>query len=115
MFARAAVYEEVDLGMVDALREWVEDEGVRISRERLPGYLGSVTLLDRGARRMVGLGLYADRTGAEEADRMMRAGPPEGIPSELREAMRRSVVAVAGVFEVVASDGALASAETARA
>ncbi|HWH15869.1 MAG TPA: hypothetical protein VNT51_14100 [Miltoncostaeaceae bacterium] len=115
MYARAAVYEDVDLDMVDPLRSWMDGEGLRLSRERLPGYLGSVTLLDRAARRMVGLGLYADRTGAEEADRMMRAAPPDGIPPELREAMRRSVVAVAGVFEVVTSDGVLAAPPAATA
>jgi hypothetical protein len=62
MFARLSIYENVDLELADRFTQWVEATETDPFRE-LPGYSGSMTLVDRENARLVGMqpervGLY---------------------------------------------------------
>jgi hypothetical protein len=70
MFARVSVYENVDLDMAERIKEWVE--AARADPfGALPGYRGSMTLVDRDNARLVGIGLYATAGEAREADALL--------------------------------------------
>ena len=67
MFARLSLYENVDLELADQLTRWVEATETDPFRE-LPGYSGSMTLVDRDNARLVGIGFYACAGQAREAE-----------------------------------------------
>ena len=46
MVARLSIYSNVDLDLADRLKAWMEGDGAGVF-EKLPGYLGSMTLVDR--------------------------------------------------------------------
>ena len=48
MFARLALYENVAFDLTDQVQQWFEARDTDPSRE-LPGYRGSMTLVDRAA------------------------------------------------------------------
>ena len=112
MYARAAVYDGVDMGVHEVVRGWAVNEGMAAVRV-LPGYLGGVVLFDAGAQRAVGIGLYADRATARRADELMRSAPPSAADPSVVEALGRTTRSMAGVFEVVQIDGVRAGREEA--
>ena len=67
MFARLSLYENVDLELADQVTQWVEATETDPFRE-LPGYSGSMTLVDRENARLVGIGFYASAGQAQEAE-----------------------------------------------
>ena len=105
MFARVTVYENVDLEMADRIKEWVETSGADPFGE-LPGYRGSMTLVDRDNARLVGIGFYASAGQAREAETLlteMTERARTAAPDEVRRAldMRPDTV---GLYDVVHRD-----------
>jgi hypothetical protein len=105
MFARLSIYENVDLDLADQVQKWFEaTDNDRFGD--LPGYRGSMTLLDRDSARLVGIGFYASAGQAQEADALLttlfeqaRAEVPEAIRPALD--MRPESV---GLYEIVHRD-----------
>jgi hypothetical protein len=105
MFARLTVYENVDLVLADQVKQWMESLDADPFGE-LPGYRGSMTLVDRDSARLVGIGFYANFGDAEEADALVaalyeRARPD--VPEALRPALEKRPDSV-GLYEVVHRD-----------
>jgi hypothetical protein len=105
MFARLTVYHDIDLELADRAREWLEASAADPFRE-LPGYRGSMTLLDRGNARIVGLGFYASAADVHEAERrlpaLFAAAAPQ-VPDDLRPMLDHRPATV-GHYEVVHRD-----------
>ena len=85
MFARLSIYENVDLDLADQVKQWVETTETDPFRE-LPGYSGSMTLVDRDNARLVGIGFYASAGQAQQAETLLttmfedaRAEVPEPV------------------------------------
>jgi hypothetical protein len=105
MFARLTVYENVDLVLADQVKQWMESLDADPFGE-LPGYRGSMTLVDRDSARLVGIGFYASSGDAEEADALVaalyeRARPD--VPEALWPALDKQPDSV-GLYEVVHRD-----------
>jgi hypothetical protein len=86
MHARLTVYENVDLAMNDRIAEFMKGLD-RDPFAELPGYRGSMTLLDRSAARLIGIGLYDDEGSARAVDAMMENPPEEmiaALPDDLK-------------------------------
>jgi hypothetical protein len=105
MFARLSIYENVDLDLTDQVQKWFEATDNDPFGD-LPGYRGSMTLLDRDNARLVGIGFYASGGQAQEADALLttlfeqaRAEVPEAIRPALE--MRPESV---GLYEIVHRD-----------
>jgi hypothetical protein len=105
MFARLTIYENADLDLAERVKEWMESQETDPFSE-LPGYRGSMTLVDRDNARLVGIGFYASAGAAREADALLgtmfeqaRATVPEAIAPALE--MRPDSV---GLYEVVQRD-----------
>jgi hypothetical protein len=105
MIARLTVYENVDLELADQFTQWVEATGTDPFRD-LPGYRGSMTLVDRDNARLVGIGFYGSAGQAQEAETLLapilqdaRARLPEPIQPVLD--MRPESVAL---YEIVHRD-----------
>ena len=100
MYARLTMFDDIDLAVEPVARAWVRTEWTRLSRQ-LPGYLGSVTLLDRENRRVVGLGLYDSLENLRQSNEILDGPPPASMPEEMRRSPRTYV----GLFEVIERDG----------
>jgi hypothetical protein len=105
MFARLSVYENVDLDLAAEVQQWFEAMENDPFGD-LPGYRGSMTLIDRDNARLVGIGFYASAGQAQEADTLLgelyeqsRAQVPEAIRPAL-ETRPESV----GLYEIVHRD-----------
>jgi hypothetical protein len=105
MFARLSIYENADLDLAERVKEWTESLETDPFGE-LPGYRGSMTLVDRDNMRLVGIGFYASAGEAREADALMptlyeraRATVPEAVAPALE--MRPDSV---GLYEIVQRD-----------
>jgi hypothetical protein len=105
MFARLTVYENVDLNLADRLKHWVESTGVDPFGD-LPGYRGSMTLVDRDNARLVGIGFYASAGQALEAQAMLSTMPDRvraEVPEEIRPALDLRPESI-GLYEIVHRD-----------
>jgi hypothetical protein len=105
MFARLTVYDNVDISLADRLREFIESLEADPFGE-LPGYRGSMTLVDRDNARLVGIGFYASAGDAEEADALVGA-IYEHARAELPEAIRPALdmrPESVGLYEIVHRD-----------
>jgi hypothetical protein len=105
MFARLTVYDDVDAELNDRAREWLQALGADPFRE-LPGYQGSMTLLDRDNAQLIGIGFYASAADVREAERRLpaifEAAAPR-VPDALRPMLDMRPASVA-LFEVVHRD-----------
>jgi hypothetical protein len=105
MFARLSIYENVDLNLTDQVKEWMEGlESDPFSD--LPGYRGSMTLVDRDNARLVGIGFYASAGQAQEADTLLTTmdnRPRAQIPEPIRSALDIRPESV-GLYEIVHRD-----------
>jgi hypothetical protein len=102
VFARVSMYENVDLNLADQVKDWMESSGQDLFGD-LPGYRGSMTLVDRDNARLVGVGFYATAGDATEAEALLGATPDSafaGAPEELRPALEWQPESV-GLYEVV--------------
>ena len=67
MFARLTIYENVDLDLTAQVQQWFQALENDRFRE-LPGYRGSMTLVDRANARLVGIAFYGSAGQAQQAD-----------------------------------------------
>ena len=105
MFARLTLYENVDLALADQVKQWLDGLDADPFGE-LPGYRGSMTLVDRDNARLVGIGFYASSGEAQEADALVGAlyqqARPQ-VPEAIRPALDMQPDSV-GLYEVVHRD-----------
>jgi hypothetical protein len=102
VFARLSIYENVDLNLADRVKEWMDSSDVDPFGD-LPGYRGSMTLVDRDNARLVGVGFYATAGDATEAEALLNTMPEgalAGVPEEIRPALEWQPESV-GLYEVV--------------
>jgi len=105
MFARLSIYENVDLDLADQVKQWVETTETDPFRE-LPGYRGSMTLVDRDNARLVGIGFYASAHQAQEADALLTTMFEDAraqVPEPIRPALDMRPERV-GLYEIVHRD-----------
>ena len=103
MFARLSIYENVDLDLADRVKDHMEAAETDPFGD-LPGYRGSMTLVDRDNARLVGIGFYASAGQAREADTLLRTRPlPDQVPEEILPALRMQPESV-GLYEIVSRD-----------
>ena len=105
MFARLSVYENVDLDLADQVKEFMETLDADPFGE-LPGYRGSMTLVDRDNARLVGIGFYASGGQAREADALLATMPEtlaDQMPATIRPALEMRPDTV-GLYEIVHRD-----------
>ncbi len=105
MFARLSIYENVDLDLADQVKQWVESSGTDPFGE-LPGYRGSMTLVDRDNARLVGIGFYASAGQAHEADTLLTTMFNDAraqVPEPIRPALDMRPESV-GLYEIVHRD-----------
>jgi hypothetical protein len=105
MFARLSIYENVDLDLADQVTQWFEATETDPFRD-LPGYRGSMTLVDRDNARIVGIGFYANADQAQEADTLLPTMFEEArtqIPDAIRPALDMRPDNV-GLYDVVHRD-----------
>ena len=105
MFARLSIYENVDLDLADRVKQWVESSGSDPFGE-LPGYRGSMTLVDRDNARMIGVGFYASAGQAREADALLTTFPErvrDLVPDDIRPALDMQPESV-GLYDIVHRD-----------
>jgi hypothetical protein len=89
MIARLSIYANVDLEMNDRLKRWIEGDGAG-TFSSLPGYRGSMTLVDRDNARIVGIGFYDSAGHAREAEARLAEIYARGrreLPEDLRGAI----------------------------
>jgi hypothetical protein len=105
MFARLSIYENVDLELADQVTQWFEASGDDPFGD-LPGYRGSMTLVDHDNARVVGIGFYASAGQAREADALLPALMESGraqLPETIRAALDMRPESV-GLYEIVHRD-----------
>jgi hypothetical protein len=105
MFARLSIYENVDLALAEQVKQWFETSGNDPFGD-LPGYRGSMTLVDSDNARMVGIGFYASAGEAKEADALLTK-MPEQVRSQVPDAIRPALdmrPASVGLYEIVHRD-----------
>jgi hypothetical protein len=107
MFARLTVYENVDLDLADRVTQFMETLETDPFGE-LPGYRGSMTLVDRDNARLVGIGFYASAGHAKEADALLATtwyeAVADQVPATIRPALEMRPDTV-GLYEIVQRDG----------
>jgi hypothetical protein len=91
MVARLTIYENADLDLADQARQWMETSETDPFSE-LPGYRGSMTLVDRDNARLVGIGFYASAAQAREAGAL--------LPALFEQARPRVPAALAPILEM---------------
>ena len=105
MIARLSTYTNVDLELADRLKAWMESDGAGVF-DRLPGYHGSMTLVDRENAQIVGIGFYESAGHLTEADAVLAEIYAEGrerLPESIREALAHEPESV-GTYEVAHRD-----------
>jgi hypothetical protein len=105
MFARLSIYENVDLELADQFTQWVEATETDPFRD-LPGYRGSMTLVDRDNARLVGIGFYASAGQAQEAETLLTTIYERArveIPDPIRPVLDVRPESV-GLYEIVHRD-----------
>ena len=91
MVARLTIYENADLALADQARQWLGALETDPFSE-LPGYRGSMTLVDRANARMVGVGFYTGPAQALEADVL--------LPALLEQARGQVPSAIAPILDI---------------
>jgi hypothetical protein len=105
MFARLTIYENVDVDLTERVRQWFETLDSDPFAD-LPGYRGSMTLVDRDNARLVGIGFYASAGAAQEADALVDGLFEESrdqIPESVRPALEMRPDSV-GIYEIAHRD-----------
>ena len=105
MFARLTVYDDVDLDLADQVKQWMETLDTNPFGD-LPGYRGSMTLVDRDNARLVGIGFYASAGDAQEAEALtgtIYAQARDRIPEAVRPGLEMQPESV-GLYEIVHRD-----------
>jgi hypothetical protein len=106
MFARLSIYENVDLDLADQVTQFMETLQTDPFGE-LPGYRGSMTLVDRDNARLVGVGFYASAGQAKEADALLTTTWCESVADRVPDAIRPALEMrpdTVGLYELVHRD-----------
>ena len=105
MVARLTIYQNADLDLADQARQWLETLETDPFSE-LPGYRGSMTLVDCDNARLVGVGFYASAAHAQEADALLPA-----LFEQVRQRVPAALAPIldmqpdsAGLYEIVHRD-----------
>lgn len=109
MFARIALYEQVDVDNWGPVAAWFQEHADELNQQ-LAGYQGAMTLLDRENACVVGIGLYDTHANAAALDAIMDQGPPPGMPEDLQEILQRGQRTHNAIYEVIDADGRLSAA-----
>ena len=80
-------YENVDLDLADQVKQFMETLQTDPFGD-LPGYRGSMTLVDRDNARLVGIGFYASAGHAKEADALLTTTWYESVADRVPDAIR---------------------------
>jgi hypothetical protein len=103
LFARLSTYENVNLDLADQVTQFMETLEADPSGD-MPGYRGSMTLVDRDNARLIGIGFYASAGHAKEADALLTTtwyeSVADRVPDAIRPALEMRPDAV-GLFEIV--------------
>ena len=102
MFARLTIYSNVDLDVADRLKTWMEAQEAD-PFAGLPGYRGSMTLVDRDNARIVGVGFYDSAGEATEAEAVLADLDHSKLPEDIRVSAGWPAESV-GLYEVVHRD-----------
>ena len=105
MHARVTLYENVDLDLADKVAQWFEAAEADPFTD-LPGYRGSMTLIDRDNARLVGIGFYASAGQAREADVLLNGMADrvrDQVPDDIRPALEMRPDSV-GLYDIVHRD-----------
>jgi hypothetical protein len=105
MFARLSIFENVDLDLAERVKQFMETLDTDPFGE-LPGYRGSMTLVDRDNARVVGIGFYASAGQAHEADTLLTRLLEQSraqVPDAIRPALEMQPESV-GLYEIVHRD-----------
>jgi hypothetical protein len=106
VFARLAIYENVDLDLADQVTQFMEKMQTDPFGD-LPGYRGSMTLVDRDNARLVGVGFYASAGQAKEADALLTTTWYESVADRVPDAIRPALEMrpdTVGLYEIVQRD-----------
>jgi hypothetical protein len=106
VFARLSIYENVDLDLADRVKQFMETLQTDPFGE-LPGYRGSMTLVDRDNARLVGIGFYASAGHAKEADALLTTTWHESVADRVPDAIRPALEMrpdTVGLYEIVQRD-----------
>jgi hypothetical protein len=101
MHARVTTYEDVDLDLVDRVGAFMAAQE-QDPFAGLPGYRGSMTLVDRENARLIGIGFYESAGHAREAESMLATMPAQlagQVPEDIRPALLDRPASV-GLYEV---------------
>ena len=105
MFARLTIYDNVDLDLAEKVTQFMGTLDADPFGD-LPGYRGSMTLVDRDNARIVGIGFYASAGQAQEADALLTTMPDtlaDQVPATIRPALEMRPESV-GLYEIVHRD-----------
>ena len=106
MFARLSIYDNVDLDLADRVKQFMQTLQTDPFGD-LPGYRGSMTLVDRDNARLVGIGFYASAGHAKEADALLTTTwyehVADKVPDTIRPALEMRPDTV-GLYEIVHRD-----------
>jgi hypothetical protein len=106
VFARLSIYENVDLDLADRVKQFMETLQTDPFAD-LPGYRGSMTLVDRDNARLVGIGFYASAGHAKEADALLTTTWVESVADRVPDAIRPALELQPdriGFYEIVQRD-----------
>ena len=106
MFARLSIYENVDLDLADRVQQFMQAQETDPFGD-LPGYRGSMTLVDRDNARLVGIGFYASAGHAKEADALLTTALYESVADRVPDAIRPALELqpdTVGLYEIVQRD-----------
>lgn len=109
MFARVAMFEQIDVENSETVMRWFDEHRDALTKS-FSGFQGGMTLMDRNGARIVEITLYDDDSDAREADAIMNEGPPSEMPQEIRAILMRGIRPHAGVYEVAWAGGHLSGA-----
>ena len=99
MVARLSIYSNVDLDLADRLKAWIEGDGAGVF-DRLPGYHGSMTLVDRENARVVGIGFYESPGHLTESEAVLAEIYAEGREQAAQLSARLEVELAVDAAEV---------------
>jgi hypothetical protein len=105
MFARLSIYDNVDVDLAEKVKQFMETLETDPFGE-LPGYRGSMTLVDRDNARLVGIGFYATAGQAKEAEALLTTMPDtlaDQVPATIRPALEMRPDSV-GLYEILQRD-----------
>jgi hypothetical protein len=74
-----------------------------------PATKAALALLNRDSRRVIEINLFDTGAHARQADVVLDRGFPPEMPSDIKAILERSTRSSRGVFEILASDGRVAS------